>query len=125
MSPDLDADLCLKHPYIFAERQGDITTTAMCQGFQVGDGWHALLDVLCEELQRDTVEKGAPQVVATQVKEKFGRLRFYIKSASERQRAMIDFAEALSPRMCEECGASCEVDERRRDCTKTRCPARL
>ena len=122
MSPELDAHLCVKHPHIFADRQGDITFTAMCWGFRVGDGWYPLLDVLCEELQRDTAEKGAPQVVATQVKEKFGGLRFYVKSASERQRAMIDLAEALSFHLCEECGAPGTADEHHKNGTVDRCP---
>ncbi|WP_325140453.1 hypothetical protein [Dokdonella sp.] len=40
-----------------------------------------------------------------QVKEKFGDLRFYVDSASERQQALIDDAQARSFRVCEICGA--------------------
>ena len=71
----------------------------------VGDGWFGLVDVLCEQLQGETDQNGAPQVVVSEVKEKYGELRFYVGSASERQEAMIEFAEALSCRVCEACGS--------------------
>lgn len=42
---------------------------------------------------------------ATQVKEKFGGLRFYVDKANDEQCAAIEFAEVMSVRMCEECGS--------------------
>lgn len=122
MNPELDKALCEKFPGIFADRNASMTVTAMCWGFEVNDGWYSLLDVLCEELQRDTDQQGALQVVATQVKEKFGGLRFYVHAASDRQRAMIDLAEALSYRTCEQCGAPGVLDEREGRWMTTRCP---
>lgn len=121
MTPELDKALCEKYPKIFADRNRSMTITAMCWGFDVGDGWYALIDVLCEELQRETDQQGAPQVIATQVKEKYGGLRFYVGCAEERQMAMIDFAEALSYRICEECGAPGSLDERKDRWMTTRC----
>lgn len=44
------------------------------------------------------------QVVASQVKEKFGGLRFYVNGADESVHSMINFAEQLSYHVCEECG---------------------
>ena len=123
MKPELDAALCAKYPEIFAGRNGSLTTMAMCWGFEVGDGWYLLIDVLCEELQRETAQQGAPQVIATQVKEKYGGLRFYVHASSDRQMAMIDFAEALSYRICEECGAPGVLDEREGEWMATRCQA--
>lgn len=105
MNHELDQALCEKFPKIFAERDSSRLITAMCWGFEVEDGWYSLIDVLCEQLQWETDEQGAPQVVATQVKEKCGGLRFYVRNATDRQRAMIDFAKALSYRTCEVCGA--------------------
>lgn len=43
--------------------------------------------------------------VAEQVKEKFGALRFYARTHTSEQRAMIDMASAMSERICEDCGA--------------------
>lgn len=94
----------------------------MCWGFDVGDGWYHLLDVLCEELQRET-DQGAPQVVASQVKEKFGGLRFYVESANARQMAMIDIAEALSLRVCDVCGSPGTLGESTTGWLSTRCEA--
>lgn len=46
-----------------------------------------------------------PQVVAVQVKEKFGTLRFYVDGGDDYTDGVIAMAEALSGRTCEECGA--------------------
>lgn len=47
-----------------------------------------------------------PQIVAVQVKEKYGGLRFYVERASREQYAVISFAEALSYHICESCGST-------------------
>jgi hypothetical protein len=44
--------------------------------------------------------------VAVQVKEKFGGLRFYVQAATDKHYNYISFAESMSYRTCEECGAS-------------------
>ncbi len=113
MSPELDALLCQKYLKIFAQRNLPKNRTAMCWGFACGDGWFNLIDVLCEELQRQTDVHGAPQVEARQVKEKFGRLRFYVTSSSEVQHALIEMAESLSLRTCEKCGAPGKLSDQR------------
>ena len=43
--------------------------------------------------------------VAVQVKEKFGGLRFYVQAATDKHYQYISFAESMSYRTCEECGA--------------------
>lgn len=43
--------------------------------------------------------------VAVQVKEKFGGLRFYVQAATDEHYNYITFAESMSYRTCEECGA--------------------
>jgi hypothetical protein len=43
--------------------------------------------------------------VAVQVKEKFGGLRFYVQAATDKHYNYISFAESMSYRTCEECGA--------------------
>ena len=44
------------------------------------------------------------QVEATQIKEKFGSLRFYTNSSDAAISALIDFAESMSQRTCDMCG---------------------
>jgi hypothetical protein len=104
MDPELDRTLCRRYPEIFADRHGLVFQSAMGRGFEVGSGWYALIDLLCAALQREHDRNGAPQIVAIQVKEKFGGLRFRVREASRCQRAMIACAEQLSMRLCEICG---------------------
>ena len=52
-----------------------------------------------------------PQIVASQVKEKFGGLRFYVEGATERQHAVIDFVESLSYQVCERCGSMTDIGQ--------------
>lgn len=123
MSPELDDALCAKFPLIFVDRHGDPAMTAMCWGFEVGDGWFALVDVLSRELQRETDEQDAPQIVAEQVKSKGGSLRFHVGAASERQRAILDFAQAISRNICEACGTMSPANERQLAGSTIGCPA--
>lgn len=46
-----------------------------------------------------------PQVVATQVKEKFAGLRFYYSGGDDYIDGVVSMAESMSYRTCEECGA--------------------
>jgi len=175
MTKELDEKLVKKYPKIFADRYGDMRETAMCWGFECGDGWYNIIDLLCSNLQwntdhnnKDYVIKNKflrkllpflqklfdkipghynfkrkrqinpmiiigsflrglindwrrkqkfiyiksnryPQIVAVQVKEKFGGLRFYVKNASKRQYAVISFVESLSYYTCEKCGSMKDI----------------
>lgn len=109
MRDELDKKLCEKYPKIFSLRYGDMTSTAMCWGFEHGDGWYNILDRLCANIQShiDWTEKNGgavPQVIAEQVKEKFGALRFYYSGGDEYVRGLVDMAESMSGVTCEECG---------------------
>lgn len=57
----------------------------------------------------DRVERPIPepveQVVAIQVKEKFGGLRFYYNGGDDHIQGVVNMAESMSYRTCEECGA--------------------
>jgi len=50
-----------------------------------------------------------PQVVARQVKEKFGSLRFYVSGSDDTVDGIIRLAEVMSVRICEKCGALNEL----------------
>ena len=116
MRKELDEALCAKYPKIFKDRHGDMKTTAMCWGFDCGDGWYNIINALCSNIQhhidwaQEQKEKygrgdGCSQVVAVQVKEKFGTLRFYTTGGDEQIYGMIRMAESMSAVTCEECGA--------------------
>ena len=105
MKEELDALLCSRYPLIFAGRNLPMEESAMYWGFACGDGWFDLVDTLCERLQFWTDHNKAPQVVAVQVKEKWGELCFYADGQpNEAQKGMIWMAEAMSARICELCG---------------------
>ncbi len=161
MSPEKDEELCKKYPKIFKDRYADMRTTAMCWGFECGDGWYNIIDKLCSNIQghidwkrkercrnlrynralkaalagdtssllryhsyrgqvsdwtlervhediskhtyREVTEK-IPQVVAEQVKEKFGGLRFYYRGGDEYISGLAAMAESMSYVTCETCG---------------------
>ena len=128
MRKELNEALCGKYPEIFQNRHGDMTTTAMCWGFDCGDGWYNIIDAFCQltqsritqtnthrEVCKKKVEEGmmgadlmpdeVPQVVATQVKEKFGGLRFYYNGGDDVIDGFGMMAEFMSTRTCETCGA--------------------
>lgn len=105
MKEELDRLLCDRHPKIFTDRHRSVKESAMGFGFSCGDGWFDLIDILCERLQHEAEHNDAPQVVASQVKEKFGELRFYIRGgATDEQWGMIEMAQAMSARICDQCG---------------------
>lgn len=121
MSPDLDTQLCEKYPKIFSNRYKAKEESCMAWGLEVGDGWYDLLDTLCTALsciyttsisirEDDGIRLGIepsiwsdngkrnyyfqvqpPTVVATQIKEKFGTLRFYYRlEYSEQNHGLVE-----------------------------------
>jgi hypothetical protein len=128
MRQELDEQLCAKYPKIFVNRNADMQTTAMCWGFECGDGWYQILDSLCGQIQHHIdwshknhawdvdyneknphtprpVRKIIPQVVTSQIKEKFGGLRFYYDGGDDEISGMVRMAESWAAHTCEECGA--------------------
>jgi hypothetical protein len=167
MNKELDKQLCESYPEIFRDRHGDMRSTAMCWGFDCGDGWYNILDKMCAIMQNHinntraqrvrvlrynralrralngdlrplqmhftyrenatepseygikeaakilediepeykTVPEACPQVIATQVKEKFGTLRFYYWGGDEYCSGVESMAESMSAVTCEVCGS--------------------
>ena len=122
MREELEKQLYEKYPEIFRQKDLDMRQTAMCWGISCGDGWYTILDELCGEIQNHIRNKNYdieykkkrgelpedapnfPQIEATQVKEKFGGLRFYVNHYDDFVRGAIGMAESISMRTCEHCG---------------------
>jgi hypothetical protein len=162
MKPELDEELCKKYPKIFRDRHASMMTTAMCWGFECGEGWYSIINHLCSNIQghinwkrkerardlrfnralkralagdksslikyhtykgsisefvmrrveedisaaefRDLTPK-INQVVAEQVKEKFGGLRFYYRGGDEYISGLVRMAESMSYVTCEVCSS--------------------
>lgn len=89
------------YPKIFSGKYG---------GFACGDGWFNIINLLCRNIQSHLDWKpDVPQVVAQQVKEKFGSLRFYYQGGDEYISGLVSMAEAMTEVTCEECGSPGET----------------
>ena len=165
MKAELDELLVTRYPKIFADRFSSLQTTAMCWGFDCGDGWFPILNTGCnliqshidleikaqsqaqaynavlEEAIRQNSTKpleewhgGTPskylfqwwktaienkdfrkvteppaQLVAVQVKEKFGTLRFYYDGGDSYCRGVVAMMEDMTYHTCEVCGSPGKV----------------
>jgi len=107
MSPDLDRKLCEDFPNLYRDRNAGPGESLMCFGFP-GDGWEPLIRRLSEKIEAIIValpEDRRRHYRASQVKEKFGTLRFSMAATTAEIEAAIDEAEAGSAETCETCGA--------------------
>ena len=128
MKAELQEKLYADYPEIFKQKDLDMMQTAMCWGIQCGDGWYTLIDELCaniknhvENFNRNKPEEDHMVCQATQVKEKFGGLCFYIYGGDEYIDGMISFAESMSYHICAECSAPSEKQENNRGWIYTLC----
>ena len=84
------------------------TEDSWCEALGAGAGWTQILWDLCkglDALSQQRVSKGLSPHRITQVKEKYGTLRIYLREGSTPEaEALIDAAEDLSEITCEDCG---------------------
>ena len=93
-----------KYPKMFSQPYG---------GFAVGEGWWPIVEALCSNIQHylnwinmnHEKHPVVEQVVVTQIKEKFGGLRFYYDGGDDRVIGMVRMAESWADAVCEDCGA--------------------
>lgn len=102
MHEELDALLCARYPFIFP---ADDLSDQRLFGFECGDGWFSLIDAACALIQRHINATATDQLIATQLKEKFGGLRFYYWQGDDYEASVVDLAELLSLHVCEICAA--------------------
>ena len=114
MKKELDEALCRDFPLLFSDRRKDPKTTCMYWGFYCGDGWEPIireaaskLEPLIEQWVKDHIndedfEDWQPR--ASQIKEKFGTLRFYLSSGTDEMFEIVEKAEEKSETICEVCG---------------------
>jgi len=122
MKSELELELVKKYPKILRDYKGDKMETCMAWGMECDDGWYAVLDKCMEKLQYFcdlcTSSEEEVQVVATQIKEKFGTLSFYtsVYGANSIENSIIDniidAAEIKSAHTCEVTGKEGTVCKR-------------
>ena len=94
MNPDLTQKLLDKYPKLFSNQH--------FWGFECGDGWYDILDHLCGAISQYTYN--SDDLYVDQIKEKFGKLRFYLSREDEVMHGMVTLAEYMSGHTCETCG---------------------
>lgn len=144
-----DIEQIEQHFEELAKRWPDLYQKANVDYFGVGIGWTGIIDTLCSlisykvenakrrlkfalecpesspdpvyipKLEKEIADALEELPTITQVKEKYGGLRFYVSSATDEVYNYIDFAESMSFRVCEMCGAPGEP--RSDGWTKTLC----
>jgi len=113
-------ELIRKYPDLFQQSAFD--------EFNVGEGWFNIIDILCGLLCKDVLSvraridynKGKGKdidllelelvqameklPIITDIKEKYGGLRFYLENDTEDQDKYVEFAEAMASKICNVCG---------------------
>lgn len=111
MDKKLELKLVEKYPKILRDYGGDVKQTCMAWGIDCQNGWYELLDKSMEKLQYFcnlcSKEGREVQVIANQIKEKLGTLRFYVsvEGANDTETAILDDivseTERQSAHICE------------------------
>ena len=104
MRADLDKKLVADFPMLYQDRYASMQQTAMCWGFDCGDGWEPLIRGLSEKIEAYNNDHPESPVIAFQVKEKFGGLWFYVDGAIKEILDLIQEYEERSEKICEQCG---------------------
>jgi hypothetical protein len=122
MTKEKELELLKKYPKILQDYGKPPMQSCMAFGLECGDGWYDLLDNCMGKIQHlcdlaSNKEKEV-KVVANQIKEKYGELRFYVSVCGADEIVnkiiydIIDSAESDSLRTCEvtgEQGTLCQV----------------
>ena len=75
-------------------------------GIECNNGWHDLLNDLCEQI----VKLNPPEDFCfVQIKQKFGLLRIYVDNSNEEINNLINAVELKSAKICEHCGSDQHV----------------
>lgn len=107
MNAENEKKLLTDFPKLYSQYHLPMTKTAMMWGWECGDGWFDLIYELSKK-----ISELDPKAEATQVKEKFGKLRFCVMSDSDSEYedksakiiGLLSEYEDKSAETCERCG---------------------
>lgn len=121
MNSELEMKLQADFPFMQRESTGVYGNIYRRRGFECDDGWYTLIYELCNEITKAfELEDKPANIIVKQVKEKFGKLRFYyafgddlLSSDDERDillrseiKKTVKAFEERSANTCEICGES-------------------
>lgn len=113
-------------PQLYRGRNLPSSQSSMLWGFECEDGWFDLIWNLSQSIEDEARSRGVkpeskkwPE--ATQVKQKFGSLRFHLAKHNDATHVLIQQAELASTKICEVCGAPATSIESSRHHVKALC----
>ncbi|KDQ09626.1 hypothetical protein BOTBODRAFT_522338 [Botryobasidium botryosum FD-172 SS1] len=128
MRNNLQAALFADFPNLYWQRTLPMTETAMCWGICTGDGWEPLIRRLSIHLTKMTEGLGLnpssdkfKSYTASQVKKKFGELRFCMERSTPEMEDAISEAATESMETCDACGGKGKTNEMASGWLVTRC----
>ncbi len=111
MKQELEDTLFTDFPLLY-DKSESMYTSCMCFGFECLDGWYDILRTLSAQiyplLKKEHEDEYQPK--CSQVKEKYGSLRYYMNFCTDEMQDLIDAAEAASEKTCEVCGEPGTID---------------
>lgn len=118
MKEETELSLVRDFPTIFKNWRGDMTKTCLAFGLEVSEGWNQLIRQLCEDIMKCN---GSENLVAEQVKSKYGKLRFYYIGGTQEISELVRRAEDESLNTCEICGSKDKVTTNGKSWVSTLC----
>lgn len=101
-----EQDIISKYPILYQNYAMPPSSSPMCFGFECGKGWLGIIDELSSKIEAwNKVNLDSP-VIAQQVKEKFGGLRFYANCSVKEVDQWIIEAEDKAWNTCSRCGST-------------------
>lgn len=101
LDPILTENLYAAFPHLYRGRHKSMYESQMYLGFACGDGWYQVLYDLSQELTDYLVEHPELDFEVTQVKSKFGTLRFHFNYRDAETERMIKRAQQRADITCE------------------------
>lgn len=111
MNPELTDKLYLTFPRLYRGHQKHPSESSMYWGFQCGNGWYQVLYNLSQKLSDYQAAHPDLDIEATQVKSKFGILRFHLNCRDPAIEQMIEYAQYQASVTCELGGDAIQVCE--------------
>lgn len=95
-------DFVKKYPFAFSNLENNSPFKLF--GFECGDGWYDLLEPVIAWINDFNEKNQNSRIHISQIKEKYGTLRFYTSTSFDELDKLIDEAENKSEVTCETCG---------------------
>ena len=89
--------------YDLFQPEKHLTESLIRFGLEIGMGWFPLIEDLCKVIKKE-IKNNPSDFYITQIKEKFGGLRFYVSYRNKKIDEAINKAEEKSFKICEVCG---------------------